>query len=304
MALRYMPILSSDMLIVDMEEHIKWFGDIVRAVIFSQNADISIYELPNSLLAWCEKEADNIGLRNDLLEKLKYYHLELEIEVKKIIENLNNGVELTPDSYNLIEQNLFSYIKELKKLQENTSGINVAIDPLTGLRSMSGMKNDIQKELDRRERKGSAFCVCEVEIDKVLDLIKIYDKNTMNVIYKKLAKLVLNVIRSFDDAYYLGEGRYLIMLKHIDILDACSVMDRMREEIAGLTIDVEGSFEPLHITASFGVVEPVPGDKIDEILLNLKNAVVEAKDLGGNQVVQWKERSSLQKYAIDSTCFD
>ncbi len=304
MALQYTSVLSSDMLISDIEEHTEWFGQVIRSALFPEEAGVTSVDIPNALVNWCEKEAENIGIENSTAEQLKRLHFELDSEAKSFLEKARSGQKPSLDDYDAIEHRLTAYIEQLSRLKDDVSGVNISLDPVTGLRSVSGMKNDIKRELDRRERKGNPFCICEIEIDKVSELSTLYDRRMMDSVYRNIGNMLLKSIRSFDDAYHLGRGDYLLVLKHIDIIDACSVMDRMRDEISKLGIDIEGSFEPLYITASFGVIEPVPGDNIDDVLKNVRNAVKEAQAMGGNQVIQWKEQSALQQYATDVTSFE
>ncbi|QKK06504.1 MAG: hypothetical protein HND56_12810 [Pseudomonadota bacterium] len=60
----------------------------------------------------------------------------------------------------------------------------------------------------------------------------------------------------------------------------------------------------MSVTLSCGVAEPVPGDKIDDIFANAERAMKEAQAEGGNQVMEWKEKSALQQYAEDAAMFD
>ncbi len=304
MALNYKSMLSADMLVSDIEKHTEWFGHLIRLAFFSKDTNFEYIDIPNALIDWCVREADMVDLEANTVEQLQRLHEELESVAKQLADKAKSDLTITLEDYNAVEHRLVAYISQLRRLENDVKNVSIGIDPVTGLRSASGMKNDITRELDRRERKGNPFCVCKIEIDDINKLIDHYDRHIVENIYSEVANQLMKSIRSFDDAYHLGKGDFLLVLKHIDLLDTCSVMDRMRDEISRININIEGSFESLNVTASFGVVEPVPGDKIDTIMENSKRALMQAQADGGNQVIQWQEQSALQQYATDVSGFD
>lgn len=305
MALQYASLLSTDMLLSDIESHVEWFGHTVRMSFFPQSTSGGpAVEMPTSLVMWCVDAAAKGDMDEGTVDQLRRLHDELADEAAKMMRGAQEGVPITLDAYNGLEYRLNAYIHQVRRLSEDLSGTNMGLDTVTGLRSVAGMKNEVARELDRRERKGEPFCVCNLQVDDVSGLMQHYDRKSMNEIYAHVAGMLMRSIRSFDDGYHLGQGEFVLALKHIDILDACSVMDRIRDQISTAPIHFEGSFDPIYVTSSFGVAEPIPGDEIDDIFSNAKRALNFAQGEGGNQVIQWKEQSALQQYAQDVSTFD
>lgn len=304
MALQYASTLSSDMLLSDIEAHIEWFGHIMRMACFPQSVAQAPVEMPTALVMWCVDASAKGDMDATAAHQLHRLHDELSDEAAKMLREAQTGVAATLESYNSIEHRLTAYIQQVRRLSEDLAGTSMGLDTVTGLRSVAGMKNEVARELDRRERKGDPFCVCNLEVDFVSHLQTQHDRRTMDDIYAHVAGVLMKSIRSFDDGYHLGKGEFVLALKHIDILDACSVMDRIRDQISAAPLHIEGSFDAIYVTASFGVAEPIPGDKIDDIFTNAKKALQYAQQEGGNQVIQWKEQSALQQYAADVTTFD
>ncbi len=304
MALKYASVLSGDMLLGDIEAHIEWFGQVMRMAFFPQSVETTIFEIPTALVAWCVDAAAKGELDETAVGQLHRLHDELADEAAKYVRAAQGGTEMTLEAYNAVEHRLLAYIQQVRRIGEDAAGSSMGLDTVTGLRSVAGMKNEVARELDRRDRKGDPFCICNLEIDNVAELSRQYDRRTMEEIYAHVAGILMKSTRSFDDGYHLGRGEFVLCLKHIDILDACSVMDRFRDQIASTPAYLDGSFDPTHVTASFGVAEPIPGDKIDDIFNNAKKALRRAQEGGGNQVVHWKEQSALQEYAQEVSVFD
>ncbi|TNE25900.1 MAG: diguanylate cyclase [Alphaproteobacteria bacterium] len=304
MALQYASVLSSDMLLTDIEAHMEWFGHVMRVAFFPAQAAAETFEIPVALVAWCVDAASKGEMDENAASQLHRLHDELADEAAKCVRLAQEGTQMTLEAYNEVEHRLIAYIQQVRRLSEELAGSSMGLDPATGLRSVAGMKNEVARELDRRDRKGDPFCVCNLEIDAVPALMQQHGRKTMDEIYAHVGAMLMKSIRSFDDAYHLGRGEFVLSLKHIDILDACSVMDRIRDQISKAPVYLDGSFDPSYVTASFGVAEPVPGDKIDDIFNNAKRALKQAQHEGGNCVMNWKEQSALQQYAAEVTTFD
>jgi len=186
-------------------------------------------------------------------------------------------------------------------LEHSLTRTGGGIDPATGVRTVSGMQEDFKRELDRRDRKGLAFCICVVELDSIDKIKKHNDTVAQNAIFEGVARVFLKTVRSFDDAYHQGNGKFFLCLKHIDLLDACSVMDRIRGIVLGerMDFDVPGE-EKIRITMSVGVAEPIPGDEIEDVVENATRALKRAQGYGGNKVEQHQEISRLEQFAKDT----
>ena len=121
----------------------------------------------------------------------------------------------------------------------------------------------------------------------------------MDFIFAHLAQNIAQTVRSFDDAYYLGKGEYLVVLKHVEFMDACAVMDRLRHNIETLIIMLDGGKE-VSITASFGVVEAVQKESVDLMLEHAKIALEKAKEVGGNRIHEFSEQSAFDVFVKGS----
>jgi len=298
-AVTYAQTLSTDMIVSEIESLLDWRVDIMRQCFFpaavTKPAD---YHAPSALLMWCKREADRNAIDRKVADRLVLVHEELCQIAKATLDIVAAGQPLTVEAYDAFENQFEGFITQIRRLQQDVSDSVVAVDSLTGLRTVAGMRNDIKREQDRFDRKGTSFSIANVEIDGLDELSQRFDRRSMEAIYTNVAKVVARTVRSFDDAYYLGKGEYLIVLKHVEFMDACSVMDRLRNELENTPVFMPNN-EKLRITASFGVAEALQRESADLAVEHAKSALRLAKAGGGNRVKEFLERSALEQYARD-----
>lgn len=297
MALQYTGTLSSSMILSDMEAHADWHGQIIRRVFFPEESGHSTVALapPMALIDWCKKEVKAGTLDSKVVDRFLVIHQEVVVSVEALLKQAPPALA----GFNSFERSFDAYIRALKRLEQDVLAVNISIDPVTGLRGVGGMWAELKRELDRRERKGEPFCLCAIEIDRLHDICMRFDRRGQEKIYTGVAKLLAASLRSFDDAYYLGKGEFLLCLKHVDLADAISVMERMRARIEQTPIPVGEGLDMLRVTVSIGISEPVPGEKVDIVVANVKEAMEQAKVEGGNRVEEFREVSPLGQYARD-----
>jgi len=301
MALRYTSILPNDLLLRDIKAHQNWFEEVLRRGFFPAETETEAPAVPMTFVNWCNVNTDKDAVDEDAVKQMCQIHDAL---AETGADCLRAAGGLSQENYTALTQCMNAYMKQLQRFSENLAGSNFSIDTVTGLRSAAGMKNEIARELDRRDRKSDVFCVCALSIDGHEALAEEYGERRIKEVYAHIAEILLDSLRSYDDGYFLGEGEYLLCLKHAELLDACTVMDRICARIAKTPASTGGTNETIAVTVSCGVAEPVPGEKIDDIFANAERAMKEARAEGGNQVLDWKEKSALQQYAEDAGMFD
>lgn len=289
------------MIVSEIESLLDWRNSVLRQCFFpgsqSQPAE---FQAPSALLAWCQREAERSAIDRNVADRLSMVHDELGQSAGQMINHCAAGATPTLELYDAFEHQFEAFITQIRRLQQDVSDSVVAVDPITGLRTVAGMRNDIKREQDRFDRKGTSFSIANVEIDNLAEMQQKYDRRGMDAIYAGVAQLIARTVRSFDDAYYLGKGEYLIVLKHVEFMDACSVMDRLRNEIDVTPIALPGG-ESQHVTASFGIAEALQRESPELATENAKSALQIAKGDGGNRVKEFLERSALEMYARDVT---
>jgi len=297
MALHYSMTLTSEMLLNDIFQHITWYNQILASSFFSAEATASQdISPPVAFVEWCKANVDQSLLERDSIIRLEALHNELSEAAQKMISAAQSGQAVTREHFSTLEYRFDAYNMQLRRLEADMMSSGASIDHVTGLRSVSGMKTDIMRELDRSERKGGPFCIANIEIDNSARLQTELNRRAQEVIFANVADVFTKTIRSFDDAYHMGKGEYLLCLKQIDLLDACTVLDRICGMVDERVIALP-DMQQVRVTISCGVAEPFPGDNLDDIFNHGKDALKEAQNSGGNRVEQYQEMSRLEAFA-------
>lgn len=287
------------MIVSEIETLLDWRVTIMRQCFFPGSAvKPPDPHAPSALLMWCKREAERNAIDHKVAEHLSRVHEDLCTGARAMLDYCAAGTAPTLALYDAFENGFESFVTQIRRLQADVSDSVVAVDPITGLRTVAGMRNDIKREQDRFDRKGTSFSIANCEIDNLQELQAKYDRRGQDVIYANVAQLIARTVRSFDDAYYLGKGEYLIALKHVEFMDACSVMDRLRNEIENTPV-LMPSGEKLRLTCSFGIAEAMQRESADLSIENAKSALRMAREDGGNRVKEFRERSALENYARD-----
>ena len=296
MAVSYVQTLSSDMIIAEIEALVVWYAQILQHCFYSESQTSPVEIQPPTVLPeWCLKQAEKDGFDKKTADRLILVYDSLHESAR------NCAAALPPPlgKFDLLTYNMEAYVTQLRRLQQDMANAGMAVDTVTGLRTISGMLDDLKREQDRFNRKGTSFSVANIEIDNLSELHAKHDRRNMDFIFAHLAQNIAQTVRSFDDAYYLGKGEYLVVLKHVEFMDACAVMDRLRHNIETLIIMLDGGKE-VSITASFGVVEAVQKESVDLMLEHGKAALEKAKQVGGNRIHEFSEQSAFDVFVKGS----
>lgn len=287
------------MIVSEIETLLDWRVTIMRQCFYPGAVNRAPdTHAPSALLMWCKREAERNAIDRKVADHLAHVHEDLCQTARNMLNFCAAGTAPSLELYDAFENQFESFITQIRRLQADVSDSVVAVDPITGLRTVAGMRNDIKREQDRFDRKGTSFSIASVEIDNLAEFQGKYDRRNQDVIYANIAQLIARTVRSFDDAYYLGKGEYLIVLKHVEFMDACSVMDRLRNEIENTPILMQNG-EKLRVTCSFGIAEAMQRESADLSVENAKSALRMAREEGGNRVKEFRERSALENYARD-----
>lgn len=301
MAVSYAQVLSTDMVVAEIEALLDWRNEVIRQCFFpgSQTRPADAHA-PSALLMWCKREAERNTIDRAIVERLVLVHDDMCKAAKALLDNATTGAAPTLALYDGLENQSDNFITHIRRLQQDLADSSTAVDPVTGLRTVAGMRNDIKREQDRFDRKGTSFSIANIEIDGMDALLAKYDRRGMDLIYASVAQVVARTVRSFDDAYYMGKGEYVLVLKHVEFMDACSVMDRLRAEIENNPIFMQ-SGEKLKVTASFGIAEAIQREKPDVSVGYAKTALQESQKAGGNRISEYRELSALAQFAREKT---
>src|SRR6185312_10854610 len=148
-------------------------------------------------------------------------------------------------------------------------------DSKTGLLNAATWEREATVEVTRAVRTGTPLAIAVLDIDRF---------KVINDTYGHLA----GALRDYDRAGRFGGEEFSLLLPQTRAVDAFRIAERVRANIAGLSIIVPGATggEQAHVTVSIGVAALDSGSKREysELMATADAALYRAKSGGRNQV--------------------
>jgi diguanylate cyclase (GGDEF)-like protein len=161
-------------------------------------------------------------------------------------------------------------------------------DLKTGLLNAATWDRESATEVARAVRTGSPLAVALLDIDKFKVINDTYGHLVGDLVLKEIAKTLNSVLRDYDLAGRFGGEEFSVLLPQTRAVDAFRIAERVRANIAGLSIIVPGTTggERVHVTVSIGVAALDSGSKreLSELMAAADAAMYRAKTGGRDQV--------------------
>ena len=161
-------------------------------------------------------------------------------------------------------------------------------DSKTGLLNAATWERESAAEVARAVRTGSPLAIAMVDIDKFKVINDTYGHLVGDQVLKEIANTLNALLRDYDLAGRFGGEEFSLLLPQTRAVDAFRIAERVRANIAGLSVIAPGSTggERVHVTVSIGVAALDSGSKreLSELVAAADAALYRAKDGGRDQV--------------------
>lgn len=289
MALKYTATIGLENIMPVLDEHVIWYGKLMKSYFEGRPL---MEPSPMVFAEWLVKARQEKSISDDTADRLHRIHEGMVQAAHGFISKYE--VRDTPPlkEYNELSRHYEEFIKAMRQIEIDQALENSGFDEKTGLRSFKVLPQDFEREMERRSRRGNPFVLALVKINKYKDEWRTQEKLCRPMV-QKIADQMKDSLRSFDDAYFMGDEFFILALKHADLLGAQSAMVRLNQSIASAHIAAPD--DPLaEISVSSVLSEPTKGDTLDAMIANMK------KDLEGidskGTVLQYQDLSPLQRY--------
>lgn len=283
------------------DEHAEWFGRATKRIFFP--ASFKGEErpgVPESFQKWV-KEAEGYNFVEAVtLSDLKKLFEELHIVATGLMDKAAYGGEpVILKEYDDFTSLYENFIFKLRRLEHDSAMADSGLDVESGLRSRHAMEIDINRELERRARRGNPFTLALARIDNYDEFKDRIDSEQHRQVLETLGRLIKKCIRSFDDAYRSGDCEFIMSLKHSEAVGGTAAVNRLRSFLTEEKIVLKlGGGDVMPLTMSYCVAEPVPGDTLNELLSNMRYDL-DKWDESGDTALEYHEQSPLQRYIGD-----
>jgi len=166
-------------------------------------------------------------------------------------------------------------------------------DPLTGVSNRRYIEQRMHEEVARGQRERSALSCLFIDIDHFKRVNDQYGHPSGDDVLREVAARIKHELRLSDSLGRFGGEEFVVLLTHATRNDALRIAERIRTGISSRGIMIEGSRDPLHITASIGTASlapperGLPAEEIRQAMLKAADlALYQAKESGRDRVVQ------------------
>jgi diguanylate cyclase (GGDEF)-like protein/PAS domain S-box-containing protein len=170
-------------------------------------------------------------------------------------------------------------------------------DPLTGLFNRRYLDEALQNELVRARREGSDVSLIMIDIDNFKEINDLFGHSGGDQVLQRLAQYLKENTRRTDVACRYGGDEFMILLPEAPAGTAFQRAEALSHNFESEKTIYSGMKIPC--TLSIGIAQyPLHGNTGLELLTAVDNAMYDAKDLGKNRVVIWKDDSAQMSQAI------
>jgi len=175
--------------------------------------------------------------------------------------------------------------RSLRHVQLLTDSRN---DSKTGLLNAATWEHEATAEVIRAVRTRSPMAIAILDLDKFKVINDTYGHLVGDQVLKEIANTLNDMLRDYDLAGRFGGEEFSLLLPQTRAVDAFRIAERVRANIAGLSIIAPGATggERVHVTVSIGVAALDSGSRreLSELLSAADAALYRAKAGGRDQV--------------------
>ncbi len=203
-------------------------------------------------------------------------------------------------------ESIFCFVLEASRLKARNELMELArahehaarTDELTGLSNRRDMQHRLNEEYSRYRRSGHHFSIALIDLDLFKHINDDYGHDAGDDVLRRFSGLMQTVIRQTDVAARWGGEEFLILLPDTSLLQALTLAERLRSEVANAEFTFAGKRLP--ITISAGICSIAKADSVNELLKQADIHLYNAKEDGRNRIAP-RVRTTTTKQATPRT---
>ncbi|MFT5419949.1 MAG: diguanylate cyclase (GGDEF)-like protein [Candidatus Endobugula sp.] len=158
-------------------------------------------------------------------------------------------------------------------------------DPLTGLGNRGALEQALDHQWQMAQRYDQHFCVLMLDIDHFKNINDTHGHAAGDSVIKAVADSIVDTTRQTDLAYRYGGEEFLVILNKSELAGAAIIAERIRENIAALSIPIDNEGNTLiNVTVSIGGSCSATSSNSGELVKQADKVLYYAKNSGRNRV--------------------
>lgn len=289
MPLEYKSFAGFEDILPVLDEYVVWHGNLVQSCLEGKP---STEEAPAIFLQWIVKALADKNLTGAEATKVRAIHKDMIAAAQAFTAKCKNPEKMPLKEYAEFTRHYQEFIRCMRHFESDMAIENSGFDESTGLRSVKFLQYDISVEMERLARQGHPFSLALVKINNFKDEWREREEDC-RIMIRRIAEEIKACLRSFDDAYYLGDEYFLLAMKHTDVLGSQAGMNRLNQGVIAAHILSPDDGDP-EISISTVLSEPSIGDTLETLLANMKKDLLGIESRG--TILQYNDMSPIQRY--------
>lgn len=283
-----------------LDSHAEWFGRVMRWAFYPEDLRSKTpLQSPETFAPWLEEVREDEQISPQALESLSNLYQELRRTAEELIALSTSTGKPEIGKFDYFVDLYDEFNHKMRRLGLDCVISDTGTDPQTGFRSRQVLFSDLERELERRNRRGRPFCMAYMKVDFFDAIIESMGREKALDLIRRVSEILKVCMRTYDDAYRYGPGEIVWALKHSDLAGGMRAIERLRRLLEDEDIRVTVNGKSVYFTMSYIVSEPVPGDILPEILEQMRGDLEKFSD-EPDISLQHKEVSRLQLYVGES----
>jgi len=176
-------------------------------------------------------------------------------------------------------------LQEQSRLVEEHAAV-ARTDALTGLANRRAFDDEITRRFAEFQRQGPGFSIVMLDVDHFKDFNDSYGHQAGDEVLRNMGKVLYEGARKMDLVARYGGEEFALILPGAAARDAKNRAEQIRRAIDHSQVHYAET--ALHVTASLGVAELMPGEEAEAAIQRADAALYASKEAGRN-CVHWHD---------------
>lgn len=271
------------------DNHQQWYAELTRTLVCALDvdpADLAADAHHRCRFGQWYHSVDAARLRTHPgFAAIGDAHERMHARARDLLATARDGQRIPPALFDAFAESLQLTRFEIASLRQQLVDAFQNTDALTGAANRNGLLPRLREQHAMAQRHLESSCVAMMDLDRFKSVNDHYGHAAGDRVLMAAAKCLMDNVRPYDVVYRYGGEEFLIAMRHATPADAAAVLDRVRQRLAAMPIDVCG--RDVHITASFGVAPLDPAVNVESSIVRCDDAMYAAKAAGRNAVRVW-----------------
>ncbi len=239
---------------------------------------------PQSFSAWFRQVSQNQKADQAAIDKMAVLHDQLHTLARIVALKAPEGAPPAAKDFDAVLEKFSELIRALRRYERAFNVAASGLDPLTGLRTRTGLMEELARELQRFERNQQVFCIAILDLDRFKLINDTHGHDMGDRVLAAAAACIGKQLRGMDEAYRLGGEEFLLLLKQTPLTEARKAVERIRLALMENRLTLPNG-QTLAFTASFGLTDCANHKDVDALLKAADTALYRAKQTGRNRII-------------------